>query len=111
MGFLETEGIVGNRKTIQCICQHATENMLCLILLRLIDIDGPDRIATSTAKFHEEHLAANELVSLSSCDLTITASCIFRPEIGLFLNLSRNFDICRIVSGENTLQHHGKMVA
>src|SRR2546421_9846445 len=102
MSFLETEGIVRNRKTIQRVCQHATQNMVCLVLLWLIDIDRPDRITTPTTKFHEEHLTANELVSLSSCDLTITASCIFRPEIGLFLNLSWNLDICRIVSGENT---------
>src|SRR5579884_1320207 len=111
MGLLQAKWIVGNGKPIERICQHTSQNLLRLIFLRQEEIDRPDWIARATAKFHKKHLAAYKLISLSPCNFAITASCIFRPEIGLLFDLTWYLYKSGIISCKNTLQHHCKVIA
>src|SRR5207249_1300273 len=84
--------------------------MLRFVPLWQVDIDRPEKIAAPAAKFHKEHLSANEFVTLSPGDLAITAPRVLRPEIGFLLNLTWYLDIRWIIGSENALQHHGETV-
>src|SRR5579859_5158114 len=102
MGFLEAERIKRDGKPVDSICQHVPKNILRFGYLGEININRPDRVTTITSKLHKEQLAPNKP--------TIIVGILF-PEVGLFLNLSWNLYVRRVICCEDILKHHRQPIA
>lgn len=95
--LLQATRVVRHWEAVDCVCEHRAEDSLSLPDLRLKDIHRPHWITAMRTKFHQEHLAADELVDLPTFAGVVIASSKLRPYVRLLFHIARHFDIGWIV--------------
>ena len=111
MGFLQAAGIKRDREALFRVGQKVTHYSIGVSSLGHEYIDWPYRILRSITEFHKEHLPKYKFCSFSAFFSSILSTCVFIPKIDVFLKLTRDLHVSRIVGSEYSLQCHSEPVS
>ena len=110
MGLLQRSRIERHGEPLYGVIEQITEDRCVIVGLGEKDIDRPYWVPRTVAEFDEEHLTGNELVDLAAFRNAIVTARVFRPYVGLLLQLPRNLDVARKWRLHHPFECHGQPI-